>query len=518
MIINFNNLDNRVTQLYDICIVGSGAASLAMASQLFDTKIQVLILEAGGEIITDKDQKIYETINKLHPFPGSMDGRFRVFGGSTTKWGAQSLPLEKSDFNVREWIPNSGWPILYDEVAKYYPKVDEFLNLNPLSYHSDIFNLTKKAPLKADSKLTLNFSKWSPQPNIRENFRKKLSSSSNITLIQNANVKSINLAEDLKSVKSLTTVNFEGKEINFLAKKFVLACGGIENARILLASNKQSIKGIGNNNDLVGRYLQDHPNAHIATLYPNNKSAQHYFNYFYKKGTRFLPRFIFSKEFIEENKILNSSAYFSFISATDDSFTLAKELYRKYRRGNLNRHDLVPFIKIFKNIPDLFKISYQYFFYKRIYTPNALIKLNLMTESTPNKENRVTLSDEKDELGMPKAIISWEGDDILQKTFKRCSDFIKQYFDENNLGDLVLDNWVNERDWYSHIKDAKHHIGTTRMGRSDQDGVVDSNCKVFNIDNLFIAGSSVFPTSGHSNPTTTIIALSFRLVNHLKNI
>lgn len=517
MVKDFSDLVSHQEVGYDLCIVGSGAASLAMISELLDTNMKVAILEAGGEDITDKNQEIYETINNIHPFPGSMDGRFRVFGGSTTRWGAQSLPLEKIDFVERDWVNNSGWPIRFDEVANYYPKVDRFLKLFPVQYSTAISTLNKNDQIKASSKISLKFSKWSATPNIRESLRAQIISSKNVTLFQNANVVNINLSKPGNNVTSLTCSNFEGKKVYFSAKKYILACGGIENARLLLSSNDENLKGIGNDQDLVGRYLQDHPNAYIATLYPNSNKAQKYFNYFYIRGTRFLPRFVFSEEFQRENLILNSSAYFSFVTKDDDLSAKIKELYRKYRRGKLAAQDSKIFFSLLKNIPELLKISYQYFIKGRVYTPNAVLELNLMTEAAPIAENRIVLSDDLDALGMPKAVISWQKDKLLQRTFMKCSEYLKAYFASLDFGFLEVNKWINEENWFDYIKDAKHHIGTTRMGNTEQEGVVDVNCKVFNVTNLYIAGSSVFPTSGHSNPTTTIIALAFRLVDYLKS-
>lgn len=517
MIFNFNELGEEFAQKFDICIVGSGAASLAMLAELLNTKLNVLVLEAGGENITDANQEQYKTISTKHPFPGALDGRFRVFGGSTTKWGAQSLPLEKIDFIERDWINNSGWPISYNEVSAYYPKVDSFLQLYPVEYAEDISTINQLAKLHPNTNISLKFSKWSAKPDLRESFREQLIKSENVTLVQNANVVNINLFASGDKVESLTCVNFEKKELKFFANKFVLACGGIENARLLLASNNQMSNGIGNQNGLVGRYLQDHPNAHIATLHANNNKAQAYFNYFYIKGTRFLPRFVFSEKFQNDNLILNSSAYFSFVTNESDLFSLIKDFYRKYRRRSLVVRDFKIILKVLKNIPQIFKIGYNYAIKKRVYTPNAVLKLNLMTEATPLSSNRIMLSDEVDLLGMPKAIINWEGDELMRETFIKSAEFLKNYFEKLDFGRLELDKWIYESNWFDYIKDAKHHIGTTRMGEDEFSGVVDSDCRVFGINNLYIAGSSVFPTSGHSNPTTTIIALAFRLVDHLKN-
>ena len=198
MIIDFNDDSTPLEFNADICIVGSGAASLAMLTKFYNTKHKVIVIEAGEENVTDKNQQIYNVIAPYHPFEGAHNGRFRVFGGSTTRWGGQSLPLDKIDFRTRDWLPDSGWPIPDDHVSKYYPEVDSFLRLDPAGYDNGIFGLLKEQPLPEASELQFRFSKWSPSPNLREHYRKIISTSPNINLLINANLRHIKLTEDHK--------------------------------------------------------------------------------------------------------------------------------------------------------------------------------------------------------------------------------------------------------------------------------------------------------------------------------
>jgi choline dehydrogenase-like flavoprotein len=515
MIIDFNDDSTPLEFNADICIVGSGAASLAMLTKFYNTKHKVIVIEAGEENVTDKNQEIYNVIAPYHPFEGAHNGRFRVFGGSTTRWGGQSLPLDKIDFRKREWLPDSGWPIPYDNVSKYYSEVDSFLRLDPAGYDNDIFALLKEQALPEASELQFRFSKWSPAPNLREHYRKIISTSSNINLLINANLRHIKLTEDHKDVQELVVKNFNNKQGRITAKKYVLACGGIENARILLASNSQLPNGVGNSRDLVGRFLQDHPRAEVATL-TVSKKQQAYFNYFYLGKTRILPRFFFSDDFQAKNKILNTTAFVEFYTKEDDVFTIAKEIYRKQVRGTLSLEELKQALRLVKNIPQLLQIAKHYYIDRKVYTPNALARLNVMTEAPPLRENTVSLSSEVDALGMPKAIVKWKIDETVRQTFVATTHTICNYLTSAGFGKIEIDDWLNSEDWVTHVRDSKHHIGTTRMASSPENGVVDENCKVFDLSNLYIAGSSVFPTSGQSNPTATLIALAFRLANRLK--
>ena len=515
MFIDFNDACSPINFTADICIIGSGAASLAMLTRLYSTKYKVLVIEAGDENITEQSQQLYDVITPYHPFDGARNGRFRVFGGSTTRWGGQSLPIDKIDFEPREWLPNSGWPISYDTIANYYAEVDNFLDLHSNSYEDDIYALLAKSPMPVTEELKLKFSKWSPTPNLREKYRGKINNSTNVFLLKNASVTNLKLTEDFSAVDTVTIKNINSKVGTVKAKNYILACGGIENARLLLASNLELNTGIGNTYDLVGRFLQDHPNAEVGNLIPTSKNNQAYLNYFYVKKTRFLPRFFFSEIFQASKKILNTNAYIQFQSQDNDAFSIAKEIYRKQIRGELSLSELKLALKLIKELPELLSMAKHYYINNKVFTPKALAKLHIIMETPPLWENCISLSAELDRLGTPKAIIKWKVDEKVHHTLLECTHVLKSYFASSNMGEVVVEKWLYTENWADNIKDAKHHIGTTRMANSKEKGVVDKNCKVFGTDNLYIAGSSVFPTSGHSNPTATIIALSLRLVDHI---
>lgn len=513
MIIDFNDDSAPLSLEADICIIGSGAASLAFLTKLYNSSYKVVVLEAGGEQITDQNQDLYKVITPLSSFEGANNGRFRVFGGSTTRWGGQSLPLDRIDFARRDWLPNTGWPINYDSLHKYYAYADRFLNLDPTAYEKDIFALLKEKRLKTINELQFRFSKWSPLPNLREQYRKEIAKSAHVTLLKNANVTNLMLSSDHSGVEWVVFKNFSKKTGIVKAKRFVLACGGIENARILLASDTQLPSGVGNDNGLVGRFLQDHPRAEVGSLV-SSKKQQSYLNYFYLGKTRIMPRFFFSDDFQRKHSMLNSTGFVEFYTQEDDVFTIAKEIYRKQIRGQLSLKEFQLALKLVKNLPELLLIAKYYYINKKVYTPNARARLNVMTESQALWENNVSLSSEVDALGMKRAVINWTIDEKVRHTFLTATELISKYFTTSGLGKIQVDDWLYSDDWKANIRDSKHHIGTTRMAFSPKEGVVDENCKVFGTRNLYIAGSSVFPTSGQSNPTTTLIALAFRLGDH----
>ncbi len=500
----------------DICVIGSGAAALSFLTRFYNTQTKIIVLEAGGEHITERNQELFKINTIDHPFPGSLEGRFRVFGGATMRWGGQALPMDSIDFEKRDWIAHSGWPIAKKELDPYYDKADHFLNLDVIGeYDENIFDLIKEKELPESADLNLRFSKWSPTPNVRELYRQKIQSSKNISLLQNANLTNLHLNENKKTLAQAEFRTYDGRQGKVKARKFVLACGGLENPRLLLTSNNQLEKGLGNHKDMVGRFLQDHPNARVATFQPLKRNTQAYFNYFLIAKTRYLPRLICSNEFQKQEQTVNVGASLLHFTKPEHPFEKIKELYRKKVRGELKLKDASVLFSVMKHLPALTKTAKQYFIDKKIYTPDPDVKLNIMMECNPEPHNRIQLSDEKDIFGMPKIQLHWTISDQVIHTFEKSLDLFKSYIDQSGLGILEKEDFAKNKDWKGRINDATHHIGTTRMGVNDSEAVVDQNCKVFELDNLYIAGSSVFPTGSHSNPTLTIIALAMRLADHL---
>ena len=515
MIADFNEASSPHTFSTDICIIGSGAAALVMLSRLYTAGRQVLVLEAGGEQITHENQQLYDVITPQHPLDGARNGRFRVFGGSTTRWGGQALPLDPLDFKQRDWIPHSGWPISYDTVAAYYPEVDRFLNVDPLGYDTDIYSLSGQPPLALDKDIQLRFSKWSPSPNLRNQYRDRINKSATIQLVKNANVMALNLTPDGSSIQSLTIKNQVGRVGEVRAKQVVLACGGIENARLLLVSNQQQRCGVGNTRDIVGRFLQDHPNAEIGTLPTGARSQQPYLNYFYVKQTRLLPRLFVAEDFLAQKQLLNTNIYIQYQAGEHNAFDIAKTIYRRQLQGNLSLQDVKLGLRLIRKLPQLVSTAKQYYLHRRVYIPQAVARVDMIMETLPSPANRIELSNDLDRLGMPKVVIKWQIDPLVQRTMLECTSLVKTHLERVGLGVLQENTWLSQGNWTEHIKDAKHHIGTTRMASSPREGVVNEDCRVHGIANLYVAGSSVFPTSGHSNPTATLLALALRLTDHL---
>jgi choline dehydrogenase-like flavoprotein len=503
----------------DLCVIGSGAAGLALATEMIPSRKSVVLVESGGQGHEPLTQALYNVTISGLPHPGSTQGRFRILGGSTTRWGGQTLPLTPSDFQHREWVSNSGWPISFEELRPYYDRACRFLLVDRFNFDTDLFAYLRTRPPSFDAEqLWYHFSKWSPKPNLREHYLPGIRSSNNCTVLLHANVTGIQLEEGRNRVVTIEVRSLKGHRATLRAQTFVLCAGGIETARLLLANNRQVPGGIGNEYDLVGRYFQDHPSAFVGRLNPSNAArAQQLFNVFHKRGLKYSVRSTAAPEWQRAHKTLNISMGVTFVQ-DDSTLQDLKDIYVAIGQ----RHpapDLLPkLLRTMRHPASALLPAYHFLLRGRSFAPDARMLIGLTSEQEPNRESRIRLSDTTDALGMPRANVCWRLTQLTLHTIREFAQTLCEEFHKAGIGEIVLEPWVLEdsSEWMNHITDQYHHIGTTRMHDSPKQGVVDRNCQVHSVSNLFIGSSAVFPTSGHSNPTLTIIALCIRLADRLR--
>jgi choline dehydrogenase-like flavoprotein len=520
MIVDLETSGENLELRSDICVIGSGAAGLAIASEMMQSGLDVVVVESGGREHEPPTQALYDVEVSGLPHPGSTEGRFRILGGSTIKWGGQALPLMPADFERREWVQNSGWPISFEELKPYYERACRFLLVDQFNFDTDLFAYLHALPPSFDrEQLWYHFSKWSPTPDLREHYLPRLREARNITLLLHANLTRIELDEGEKRVDRILVRSLKGNNAQLRAQAFVLCVGGIETARVLLANNHQAQSGIGNEHDLVGRYFQDHPSAFAGWLNSANPSqAQRLFNVFHKRGLKYSVRCTATPKWQRAHKTLNVSMGVMF-EQDDSSLQDAKEMYWTLRRGKIAMDSARKLFRMMQHPASLLLPAYHYAFRGRSFAPGARMRIGLTSEQEPNPESRILLSDTRDALGMRRADVRWKLTDLTRHTIRQFAKTLGEEFRRAGLGEIALESWVLEdsSEWTNHVTDQYHHMGTARMHDSPEQGVVDGNCQVHGVSNLFIGSSAVFPTSGHSNPTLTIIALCIRLADRLKN-
>ncbi|MET0267767.1 MAG: GMC family oxidoreductase [Duganella sp.] len=542
MIISSTDIDAHRGLEAAICIVGAGAAGITLACELDGTGIPVLLLESGGLAVNAALDDDYAGQANA-PHPDTTQFRRATFGGTTGIWGGRCVPYDPIDFQARDYIPNSGWPIAYEEVAQHYPRAMAYCDAGAADFCSDTALPGAPATIASlrdnDILLADRIERYSLPTDFGKRYRQQLEKSANVTVVLNARCIDLLRSGDSDRVSAITVADASGRRLAVHAEQFVLATGGIEVPRLLLHAERNGQR-FGNSHDLVGRYYACHFENILGKVTADTKLP-----FKFEKtadGVYSRRKLQFSAQAQRQHRLLNTAFRFHFPEYSDathgsavmSTIFLAKSIlipeYRAILQHNAQGATSSPALQHWKNVikgaPQLLHFGAEWLFLRKLaqrklpYTlvPNAdgSYPLEFNCEQTPLADSRIQLGEQSDRHGMRRVQVDWRisEDDIdathrgfllLRDTLHQCSG-VRLHLDDATLRERIA----------ASVPLGGHHIGTARMASSASEGVVDANCAVFDVPNLFIASSAVLPTSSHANPTLTIVALAVRLAAHLK--
>jgi len=509
-------LDSGTVLEGDLCIVGAGAAGLSVALQWMNSPLKVLLLEGGGFDLEPEMQDLYRGEIVGEPYFPLEAARLHYFGGTTGHWAGFCSTYDAIDFEKRPWVPHSGWPIRREELDPFYARAHTILDLGPYEYNANTWATRDKdlTPLPLDPDVVWpKMWHFSPPTRFGNKYRDAIVNSRNVHLYTHANVCEVEANEGLTAVQGLRVRTLDGKEYSARARYYVLACSTMQNARVLLASNRRAAAGLGNAHDLVGRYFMEHlemPGGELVLAKPHSTKTKLYALQF--GVTKARAELSLSAEVQRKHGILNGTASLApgapeeQAKSTFQFFTpqMLEALRAWEKRG---RTGPSPFAStgppgVPSGPPPLPR-----FFH-----------LASRQEQAPNPDSRVTLSAERDALGMPRVKLDWQLTELDKRSIRTYYQLLGQEVGRSEVGRVQLRDWLlsDDRTWPSFLSGGWHHMGTTRMHPDPTQGVVDADCRVHGLSNLYVAGASVYPTAGSANPTLTLVALSLRLSDHLK--
>ena len=510
----------------DLCIVGGGAAGIALAREFVGTKINVAMLESGGNDFNAEIQALYDGESIGEPYYQRLDQcRTRRFGGSTNCWGGMCTPMTEIDFRKRAWVPYSGWPITNHDMQTYLKRAHKLCGIGPYAYDEDTWKVLGASAIPFDpDKLWSHFWQINNRHGDRQvrfaaKFRTELEQAKNIGVYLHANVTRLNLNHQGERVESLRIETLEGRTSTIKAKLFVLACGGIENVRLLLVSDQQRTAGIGNDYDVVGRYFNEHLQAPCATVKLNPKNVRFcdYSRLWPLGRSHALPGLTLSPRAQEKHQTLNASLSADPVFNADHAWTVIKNVRHDLAQRKLSVSALKNVIRMLRGsrvlVPDVYRRMVHG---GRPTGDPTEYTLYARAEQAPNPASRIRLTAEVDRLGMRKLALDWHTTELDRRAFPVLVDAARTEFERLGLGVVQEHAWVREQAWPNTLAGGPHHMGTTRMSDDPRYGVVDRNAKVHGVQSLYIAGSSVFPTGGHANCTLTLLATTLRLAERLK--
>ncbi|MEM1389809.1 MAG: GMC family oxidoreductase [Pseudomonadota bacterium] len=525
MLLDLNNSELEADRRADICIVGAGVAGQTLAMRLAHTGQRVLLIESGGLEYKSHIQAMSDGDVSGEPYYDLISSRLRLFGGTAAIWGGRCAELDPIDFEKRDYVPDSGWPINKTDLQSYYDRAYDHVGIDRRD--GGLRQMTDKSTAAGFQSDTLELGFWQFDENGERFTNISRGSLSNVDILINATMTEIDVSES-GQVNAITVSSLDGHKLQITAENFVLAAGAIETVRLLMAGVPHRPNGFGNANDLLGRYFMEHPHARGGEItsekfatslraFPRMRRAT---------GRKFAAYLRLSEAEQRRHGVLNSALSLAPRRHEGQSPELIRTLKQKLK------HDL-PSTRFwrtsYKALKDLSARAREVvdpwasvWSVKRPGSPSGLYAV-IRAEQAPNPDSRILLSDRKDKLGLPLADLSWQFSELDKRSVKVLMQALKDEYERLGWGDVQLADWLNDpaMTWKfdplisSHPIGGYHHMGGTRMASDPSSGVVDANGRLFESPNLYIASSSVFPTAGWANPTLTIIALAERLADHL---
>lgn len=530
MIVNANDVPRGITLETDICIIGAGPAGISLAREFDGQPFRVVLLEAGKLRRDRAAQALYKGDNVGLHYEDLDQARSRYFGGSSNCWGGFCRPLDPQDFESRDWVPNSGWPIGRAELMPYYRQAHALLQLGPFEYDATRWENwigrpdARLAPLPGDRAMNL-ICQLSPPTRFGRHYRADMMHSRNIVTYLNANVTEIEAPGSGARVSAVRVRTLAGVTFKVTARTYVLAVGGVETPRLLLASNRYQRAGIGNQNDLVGRYFMDHPRLRSGTIRFRNPAANSTIYDLHvtlpggvmSQGVKIAGYFGLTADVQRAERLGNTRCYTVSRYVGDDPASYAAVSHIRqflHGAGSLRERSRADLVNIAKQLPSVAVLAAGLKF--RLPFLARGFSLETVVEPTPLPDSRVTLGHGRDRLGMPRVKVEWRLGEMEKRTIRRTQEILDDDLRHTDAGSVTVEAPADDEPWPDTLRGCWHHMGTARMADDPRRGVVDRHCRVHGIENLYIAGSSVFPTCGADMPTITIVALALRLANHIK--
>ncbi|MFC3424732.1 FAD-dependent oxidoreductase [Rhizorhabdus histidinilytica] len=509
----------------DVAVIGAGAAGITVCRRLLAEGLSVILLESGGFDHEPGPSALNAGENVGEDYYRLEDARLRFFGGTTAIWGGRCAEFDPIDFERRPWIPHSGWPFGHDEIAPYYAEARAAFGL-PRILPDLAEALDPLLPAFAGDELATptwlfdeRFDRFS-HANSRD-----LLDHPRCTVVTHATVREIMAAGSARGVERLLVRNLAGRRLAVTARHYVLAAGGIENPRLLLASRSVMRCGLGNGHDQVGRYFMEHPHARGGKVVGGATWALLRAFGRHRVGALSVAPLIAAAPALQAREgLLNTSLTLAGRRPAEGRQALLLAAYERIK------HDTAPTARgrhlwkmMKRTVNSLQKVVDPA-------RPWALEKLGLTdlalvvrAEQAPNPDSRVKLGDALDATGMPRAQLDWRTSAIDVDSVRGLVDALGRELRRLGLGRVEPAPWLAEepRRWTTdplistHPIGGYHHMGTTRMSDDPRRGVTDVHGRVHGLDNLHVAGSSLFPTSGWANPTLTIVALAMRTADRL---
>ena len=530
MLIDFRKNREAASHQAEFCVIGAGAAGVTVTRRLMRAGKDVMLLESGGTDFEAATQELYRGANIGHAYYDLDEARLRFFGGTVSIWGGRAALFDPIDFARRDWVPHSGWPFGREELDRWYREAHADFELGAFDYgEADAWKtLGVKDPGFDPARLATRLWRFDEaNERFAASRAKDLIAAPNVRILTHANAVKLQAGPAAKAIDHVEICALNGGHpAKVVAKHYVLACGAIENARLLLVSNDVEPAGIGNAHDQVGRFFMEHPTGRIGKV-ETDAPAELWAAFqkrFVKGGVPLAPLLRLSDAVQRERHALNSIVTFKLQRDPKHGVALGNKLYHNLKHSlNPNRRG--------RALDHLYR-GLRSWFHRTVREPieharakyaDAGLYLIVRGEQAPNPDSRVILSHKHDALGNRRADLDWQLAELDKHTARVFADVFDAEMRRLGQRGVTPSRWLAQPEtaWPvdptvgNHPIAGYHHIGGTRLGAEPATSVVDPDCRVHGYANLWIAGSSTFATAGWANPTLTLVAMAIRLADRL---
>ena len=543
MIVDAQELSSNETLRAQVCLVGGGVVGITMALELATAGVKVLVLEAGETRKTEASQNQYRGSVVNQDLHGPLETfRWRRLGGTSGVWNGRCVPYDPIDFEDRPWMQECRWPIAYGQVAPYFASANRYLETGRADYSArstfgpDLPEMIEGFHGQLFS--TDSMERFSPPTDLGVRYREKLAASSSIRVVLRSPLQEIVLDESGTRVTRLLVRKPDGTTIPVEAEHVVLAAGGLETVRLLLANHRLQKNGIGNARGIVGRFYMSHIAGTLGAFAPKNAVHNGYRQDY--DGVYCRPRLSLLPEAQRRSQVgqfiarLHHTRIFdpAHGSGVLSALRLGRTLVPKQWRARLIDEPNTPaeianhLWNVARELPAVARFGRQLLFERKlaerkypsvVVTPRSRrYSLDFHAEQEPNWLSVVRLGTDRDEFGMPRLEVDWRYTAMDVRTIEVAAALFAEDVERSSAGVFEYDPDSVLKEMTRYGAYGGHHLGTTRMGADPRTSVVDADCRVHDMNNLFVAGGSVLPTSSQANPTLTVVALALRLADHLK--
>jgi choline dehydrogenase-like flavoprotein len=499
-----------------LCIIGAGAAGITLARKLARVYGDVVLMEAGSFELDYATQQLYLGQNLGLAYYDLQGCRLRYFGGTTNHWSGYCRANDPIDYEGRPELDVPAWPVRMEEIQPFVDEAARELGIRAEFFDPTFYTRELDFPESVlfesnNASLETKVFQIARDRRFGQLYRDELGTAPGLRVLLNLNAVHLQLSADGNRLDSVRARTLTGKDVTIRAKVFVVACHAIENARLLLASDDIHKTGLGNSHDQVGRHFMEHPWIWASKLIPTRRFSVFY-DWQYGLRRDLNANLSLSAQTMKDLGILQYYCRFDPVFA-EEGVRDAVSGVKAHVLGPFDRELLDDLVTVVGDFSDV--VEYELNGRDIVNTLPNYYRIEHRIEQAPNANSRITLSDERDALGTRCADVNWSLRDVDYRTFREGHDFVVRELSALGAGRFIVDEPTREL-IDANVSGKFHHMGTTRMGATAREGVVDVNARVHGVDNLYVMGSSIFPTSGYSGPTMMIVAFALRLVEHLK--